>query len=247
MDCSDIAREISSSRYAVAFTGAGVSTPSGIPDFRGKGGLWKRFSPEIATKEYFLSNPKGFWEFYYERVTSLVNASPNTIHYSLAQMEESGLIKAIITQNVDGLHRMAGSKEVIELHGNIRNFYCFSCGLNYSLEQVLVKIRERGLPPMCSCGGIIRPDVVLFGEKVKGFDRALRVALSSDLLLSLGSSLTVRPASLIPETVKSSGGKLIIVNLDETPLDEIADISIRARVEEVMDCVLKELGFRKYY
>jgi NAD-dependent deacetylase len=241
MDCKRVTELLMSSTYAIAFTGAGISTASGIPDFRGPNGLWRKYSPELASIEYFERNPKGFWDFYSLRMRGLFEAEPNKAHYALAELEKLGLIKAVITQNIDGLHQKAGSKNVIELHGTMRRCYCTNCGKSYDSKEVL-KIIDQGIsPPKCSCGGIIRPDVVLFGEPVKGIYEALNIAYDADLVLSIGSSLTVYPANLIPQVVKEHRGKLIIINMEETPLDEIADIVIRDRVEEVLPCIVENV------
>ncbi|QGA53614.1 NAD-dependent protein deacylase [Sulfolobus sp. E5-1-F] len=231
MEYEKIAEELISSSYAIAFTGAGISTASGIPDFRGPQGLWKKYSPELATVEYFEKEPKKFWEFYSLRMRGLFEAKPNKAHYSLAELEKMGIIKVIITQNIDGLHQKAGSKNVIELHGTMRRSYCVSCLRTYDSLNVLGMIEKGIIPPRCECGGIIRPDVVLFGEPVKNIYEALSIAYESDLVISIGSSLTVYPANLIPQTVKERGGKLIILNMEETPLDSIADYVVREPVE----------------
>ncbi|WP_338603354.1 NAD-dependent protein deacetylase [Sulfolobus tengchongensis] len=245
MEYEKIAEEIFSSTYGIAFTGAGISTASGIPDFRGPQGLWKKYSPELATIEYFEKDPKGFWEFYSLRMRGLFDAQPNKAHYALAELEKMGLIKAIITQNIDGLHQKAGSRNVIELHGTMRRSYCASCLKVYDSSLVLKMVESGNIPPKCECGGIIRPDVVLFGEPVKNIYEALSIAYDSDLVLSIGSSLTVYPANLIPQVVKERGGKLIILNMEETPLDNVADYVIREPVEvslpKIVDIVKSKL------
>lgn len=226
------------STFAIAFTGAGISTASGIPDFRGPQGLWKKYSPELASIDYFRKDPKGFWEFYSFRMRSLFNAEPNRAHFALAELERMGVIKYVITQNIDGLHRKAGSMRVIELHGTMLESYCSSCFKRYDSREVLKMIDRGEIPPRCSCGGIIRPDVVLFGEPVKDIEYALTIAQESDAVLVVGSSLTVYPANLVPQVVKQNGGKLIIVNLEETPLDDFADLVIRGKAEEVVPAIL---------
>ncbi len=238
MTCEEVARMLLSSAHAIVFTGAGISTASGIPDFRGPNGLWKRYSPELATIEYLEKDPKGFWEFYSIRMGSLFEAKPNSAHYAIAELEKMGIVKAVITQNIDGLHQKAGSKNVIELHGTMRRCYCSSCYRVYESKEVLEKIGQGEIPPKCSCGGIIRPDVVLFGEPVKQIYDALSIAYDSDLVMSIGSSLTVYPANQIPIIVKHRGGKLIIINMEETPLDDMADIVIREKAETFLPCVL---------
>ncbi|QIW23498.1 NAD-dependent deacylase [Sulfolobus sp. S-194] len=238
MECDKVGDLLLTSTYAIAFTGAGISTASGIPDFRGPNGLWKKYSPELATIEYFKKDPRGFWEFYNLRMRGLFTALPNKAHHALAELEKMGLIRAIITQNIDGLHQLAGSRNVIELHGSMRKCYCVKCLKTYDSNTVLDKIDKEGLPPKCECGGVIRPDVVLFGEPVYNISTALEIAREADLVLAIGSSLTVYPANMIPLTVKEMGGKLIILNAEETPLDNIADIVIRERVEEFLPCVV---------
>ncbi|MFP3260141.1 MAG: Sir2 family NAD-dependent protein deacetylase, partial [Sulfolobus sp.] len=152
-----------------------------------------------------------------------------------------GLIKAVITQNIDGLHQMAGSKNVIELHGTMRRCYCTNCFNEYKSEEILERIDKGENPPKCSCGGIIRPDVVLFGEPVYRIHEALEIARESDLVLVVGSSLSVYPANLIPLTVKEYGGRVIIINAEETEMDHIADLIIRDKAEIVLPCVVEEI------
>ncbi|MCY0859554.1 MAG: NAD-dependent protein deacetylase [Sulfolobaceae archaeon] len=242
----DLVKEVASalmeSIHAIAFTGAGISTASGIPDFRGPNGLWKKYSPELASITYLMSNPKGFWEFYAFRMKGLFEALPNPAHYALAELEKMGIIKYVITQNIDGLHQMAGSKNVIEIHGSMRRFYCMGCNTRYTLEEVMKKINSGQIPPLCDrCSGTIRPDVVLFGEPVYQIQEALDIASSSDLVLSIGSSLSVYPANLVPRTVKDYGGKLIIINGEPTELDDLADIIVRDRVEVFLPKVVEEV------
>lgn len=238
----EVANELVNSLHAIAFTGAGISTASGIPDFRGPQGLWKKYSPELASITYLRSDPKGFWEFYATRMRGLFEAKPNPAHYALAELEKLGIIKFVITQNIDGLHQTAGSKNVIELHGSMRRFYCMICNSRYGLDDVLKKVNTGQIPPLCNkCSGIIRPDVVLFGEPVYRIQEALDIASSSDLVISIGSSLTVYPANLVPRTVKDYGGKLIIINGEPTELDDIADMVIRERVEEFLPKVVDEV------
>ena len=238
MQCDKVGDMLLTSTFSIAFTGAGISTASGIPDFRGPNGLWKKYSPELASIEYFNKDPKGFWEFYSLRMRGLFTALPNKAHYALAELEKLGLIKYVITQNIDGLHQLAGSKNVIELHGNMRKSYCVKCLRTYESKIVLEKIDNGEIPPRCDCGGIIRPDVVLFGEPVYNIHEALNIARESDMVLAIGSSLTVYPANMIPLTIKENGGKLVIINAEETPLDEMADLVINDRVEEFLPCVV---------
>ena len=239
MECDKVGDMLLTSTFPIGFTGAGISTASGIPDFRGPNGLWKKYSPELASIDYFSKDPKGFWEFYSVRMRGLFTALPNKAHYAIAELEKMGLLKFVITQNIDGLHQLAGSKNVIELHGTMRKSYCVKCLRTYESKIVLEKIDNGELPPRCECGGVIRPDVVLFGEPVYNISEALSIAKESDMVLAIGSSLTVYPANMIPLNVKENGGKLVIINAEETPLDEMADLVIRDKVEEFLPCVVE--------
>lgn len=245
-DCIERAASIiRGSRDVVAFTGAGISTDSGIPDFRGRQGLWKRFDPRMATRSFMLEDPKAFWEFYAMRFEALAGAKPNKGHRALARLEGEGLLAAVITQNIDGLHVEAGSKRVIELHGNIRNSRCEDCGAVQPTEECAGFVRREGGVPRCGCGGLIRPSVVLFEEPVDMFEAALRIAQESDLCIVVGSSLTVYPAAAIPEVVKSAGGRLIIINADPTPLDARADLLIRDGATPALAGITRALGLGK--
>ncbi|MGC8542655.1 MAG: NAD-dependent protein deacetylase [Vulcanisaeta sp.] len=233
---------LTKAKHAIAFTGAGISTESGIPDFRGPQGLWRQYSPEIATIDYFLTHPKDFWLFYRMRMSALFIAKPNRAHMALAELERMGVIKAVITQNVDGLHQAAGSKNVIELHGTMKRAVCLACGRTYPMDVVIRKIDSGQVPPLCDeCGGVLKPDTVLFGEPVKDFDRARELALMSDAVLVIGSSLSVYPAAYIPIFVKEMGGKVIIINMEPTELDYIADVIIRCKAGDAMTTLLNEI------
>ncbi|ABW01287.1 NAD-dependent protein deacetylase [Caldivirga maquilingensis] len=233
---------LTSSRHAIAFTGAGISTESGIPDFRGPQGLWRRFDPALASIDYLNTDPKGFWEFYIERFRVLNNARPNKAHLALAELEKLGIIKYVITQNIDNLHQSAGSINVIELHGNYTTVYCMRCKTQYPFTLALRKYEEGENPPRCpKCGGILRPNVVLFGEPVNEINRALEIAALSDVALVVGSSLTVYPAAYVPLVVKEHGGRLIIINLEPTDYDDYADVVLHCSASEALDLVLNEV------
>ncbi|MEN3049292.1 MAG: NAD-dependent deacylase [Candidatus Methanosuratincola petrocarbonis] len=240
-----IAALLRSRGRAVAFTGAGISTDSGIPDFRGRQGLWKRFDPRMATRSFMLEDPRAFWEFYAMRFESLARAEPNVGHRALAALEKEGLLEAVITQNIDGLHRKAGSRRVVELHGNIGASRCDECWSSRPTEECVAVLRGKGEVPRCGCGGIFRPSVVLFEEPVEMFEAALGIAQESDLCVVVGSSLTVYPAAAIPEVVKSSGGSLVIINADPTPLDARADIVVREGASSALAGVVKALGINE--
>jgi NAD-dependent deacetylase len=237
---------LSSSRYAVALTGAGISTESGIPDFRSPGGLWSRYDPsEFATLSSFLEDPSKFYRAASEFLSAFT-AEPNEGHRALARLEEMGLLKAVITQNVDGLHQAAGSRKVVELHGNLRECRCLSCGKISPIEVLAEKLVQRGeIPPLCGdCGGLLKPNVVFFGEPLPG--EALREAFEQvgrcDLLLVVGSSLAVSPANFLPPTAVEAGAELLIVNEEPTPMDAFASVVIRGKTGAVLPELVKRVG-----
>ncbi len=243
------AEALLNARHAIVFTGAGVSTASGIPDFRGPQGLWKRVDPELFDINYFLADPLPAWRVFEELYKASASARPNAAHYAIAALERRGLVRAVITQNVDGLHQRAGSKNVIELHGNPSRAVCLSCGRRYPLEEALRQLHEGKVPRCPVCGGLLKPDVTFFGEPLpeKPLMEALTLASKSDLVLVAGSSLVVRPANEIPWIVKRRGGVLIIVNLGDTMMDDLADIRISEPVEEALpkicEAALARLGY----
>ncbi|HCV42037.1 MAG TPA: NAD-dependent protein deacylase, partial [Bacteroidetes bacterium] len=182
-------------KSVVAFTGAGISAESGVPTFRGTDGIWKKFKPEeLANINAFMKNPELVWEWYAHRKRIIAGIQPNAGHYALAKMEQTFLHFAVITQNIDNLHRRAGSHTVYELHGNIERNYCMKCGTTYSNEEVL---NQTGAPHCTKCGGLIRPDVVWFGEMLPDdeWENAVRVAASADVFFSIGTSGVVYPAA----------------------------------------------------
>lgn len=247
MDNTDYADKaaalLAESRRAIAFTGAGISTESNIPDFRGTQGLWKRFDPRMASRSYFLEDPLGFWRFYAKRYEYIEAAEPNVAHRALAQLESWGRLGGVITQNIDGLHAKAGSRAVLEVHGNIVESRCDCCGARAKTLDLLRGPVARGEVPRCGgCGGSFRPCIVLFEEPVGAMDTALAMALESDLCLAVGSSLCVYPAAMVPEVVKRQGGSLIIVNYDETPMDGMADLVIREKASAALGAIVQRLG-----
>ena len=209
----------------VALTGAGVSTESGIPDFRSAGGIWAEYDPtEVASLAGFRREPERVWEFYDRRLALLAEAEPNDGHRALARLEELGLLDAVVTQNVDGLHQQAGSREVVEVHGSIRTAVCTACGAELGADRV----RELLPLPRCDCGAVLKPGVVLFGELLPApaFERASELARAARLLLVVGSSLEVHPVGGLPLETLAAGGALAIVNRGRTPLDARADVRI---------------------
>ncbi len=237
-------RLIRESGYTVALTGAGVSAESGIPTFRGKDGLWNKYRPEeLATPEAFHSNPKRVWEWYKWRMELISKAKPNHAHIVLARMQEKGLLGPIITQNVDGLHQKAGAQDVIELHGNIWRVKCIRCGYTARINEP-----PREIPPRCpECGGLLRPGVVWFGEPLpeQAVRRAFQEASHAELMIVAGTSLQVYPAAYLPVLTKNYGGKLIIVNVEPTHLDETADLVVREKAGVFFEALGHRLGLVK--
>jgi NAD-dependent deacetylase len=240
-----IARFFVESRHAVAFTGAGISTESGIADFRSPGGIWSRYQPvfyndflenEDARRQYWLMKKEGYHE--------LKNAKPNEGHHALAKLEAAGKIVAVITQNIDGLHQDAGSRRVLELHGTNRYALCLECGARLDLDGIQ-KILESGVEiPLCRhCGGLLKMATISFGQSLPAdvLAEAFDLAMGTDLFLALGSSLVVEPAASIPLQAKNNGARLVIINNSETPLDEIADIVVRQSIGATMSQVVKHL------
>lgn len=212
---------LKSSRHTVVFTGAGMSTESGLPDFRSRhNGLWKKKDPsQIASTKALNKNVEAFIEFYRERVLGVKEFGPHQGHYILAKWEQQGFIRSIITQNVDGFHQEAGSKRVAELHGTLQKVHCQTCGREYSSENYVNN------DFYCECGGVLRPNIVLFGEALpqEAFQFALEEAEKADLFIVLGSSLSVTPANQFPLIAKENGAKLVIVNMEPTQFDRYAD------------------------
>jgi NAD-dependent deacetylase len=221
-----VAEHIAAAKHVVALTGAGISVESGIPPFRGKGGLWEKFDPmEVGHIQSFMRNPEKVWRLLiHEMRDVLVSAKPNPAHIGLARLEELGILKTVITQNVDGLHQMAGSRDVVEFHGNFAWLRCLDCGNRERTIDIKMDIEmDVGLsqmPPRCECGGIFRPECVFFGETIplKDLDRSQIAASSCDLMLVVGTSAVVQPAAFMPVIAKQSGAIVIEINPEPTPL-----------------------------
>lgn len=230
-------------RRAVAFTGAGISTPSGIPDFRSTDcGLWNNTDPlTVASIHGFRQNPEAFYHWIQPLARLTLEARPNTAHLTLVDLENRGILKAIITQNIDMLHGRAGSRSVFELHGHMREATCIHCFRVYPGEPLLAQFAEDGCVPRCSqCGSTIKPNVILFGEQlpVRELLAAKDAARQADLLMIIGSSLEVAPASDIPILAARSGAKIVIINLEATHLDSMADVVIRGNAADVLPQIL---------
>ncbi|RLF76384.1 NAD-dependent protein deacylase [Thermococci archaeon] len=243
----EAAKLIAHSRFLIAFTGAGISAESGIPTFRGHGGLWENYRvEEVATPEAFRRNPSLVWDFYKMRIRKMKDAKPNKAHLALAELEKMGILKAVITQNIDDLHRRAGSENVIELHGNIYRVKCTSCDYRENLKESgrLDEFLDEGELPGCpKCGSLLRPDVVWFGEPLpeQALDEAFNLARRADLCLVIGTSAQVFPAAYIPMLVKDEGGRIIEINPDNTGITHLADIILRGKAGEIMDGLLKKI------
>jgi NAD-dependent deacetylase len=226
-----LAELIAANQPCVALTGAGVSTESGIPDFRSAGGIWAEFDPyEVGSIDAFRRDPARVWEFYALRLGVLADARPNDAHRALARLEAAGLLDAVITQNVDRLHAAAGSRDVIEVHGSIDRAECLACGAEVSDLRGLLP-----LPRCPRCGTVLKPGVVMFGELLPevAVDRATRLARGAALLLVIGSSLEVWPVAGLPEETLAHGGKLAIVNRDSTRYDARAALVVQASAGDV--------------
>ena len=237
----ELKKMIEKSKKIVAFTGAGFSAESGISTFRGAGGLWSKYDPsKYANINYFIRDPTYYWSFIRdERYPSLKKAKPNDAHYALVKLEKKRKLYRVITQNIDGLHQIAGQSNVIELHGNSRKIFCMSCKKIYSIDEVYFKIKKE-IPPLCSCGGILKPNTVLFGESLPqhALESATLASKICDLFLVLGSSLVVYPAAQLPQIAKNNSSKLVIINIDTTPLDNIADIVIHGSVTKILPALI---------
>lgn len=243
-EIAELAALIDDARHGVALTGAGVSTDSGIPDFRGDGGLWGDADPaKVASIEGFHADVVGFYAFWADRFRSLTTAQPNATHRLLAELESRGRIQAVVTQNIDGLHGRAGSRRVFEVHGSFRTVSCLSCPLRTKIETLFDQV-DRGDTPSCpSCSGPkMKPDVVLFGEPLPPtFDEAAKEVEMADLLLVLGSSLTVYPVAELVPKARRAGAKVALINRDPGPFDDVADVVIHAELKPTIKMLTRHL------
>ncbi|WP_324661989.1 Sir2 family NAD-dependent protein deacetylase [Haloarcula sediminis] len=246
-DIDALADAVRAADTTVALTGAGVSTASGIPSFRGEDGIWNEWDPNAFHRRRLDADPAGFWRDRLDLRAELTSGDPepNAAHDALAAMETGGALDAVVTQNVDGLHADAGSDRVVELHGTNRRVRCDDCGATEPAGPVFERAAERmgddgapstEFPPRCDCGGVYRPDVVLFGESLPetAISEAQRLARESDVFLAAGSSLSVRPAALLPRIAVDADATLAVVNFDATPRDDAAEYVVRADVTRVL-------------
>jgi len=240
VSAADLAALLRERQPCVVLTGAGISTESGIPDFRSPTGIWAEVDPsEVASIQAFRRNPEGVWGFYRTRIHSLLAAQPNAGHQALAELERRGLVRAVVTQNIDTLHSRAGSREVVEVHGSIRSAVCLQCLWTEGIEGILAQLEERTAPLCTNCGTILKPGVTLFGELLPGgaIERATELARSAALLLVVGSSLEVWPVAGLPLEARS----FAIVNRGATALDGSALLKIDAPAGETLAAVVEAL------
>lgn len=224
----------------MVFTGAGISAESGVPTFRGNDGIWKKFKPEeLANFDAFIHNPERVWEWYKHRKHIIAAVQPNAGHYAIAQMQHHHRTFCVITQNIDNLHRRAGSTIVHELHGNIGRNYCIDCGTFYTDEEISVQERS---PACTACNGLIRPDVVWFGEQLPtdAWDASLAAATSAELFFSIGTSAEVYPAASLPTIAQKNGAYLVEINIEPTGLSHRADEMLPGKSGEILPRLLEE-------
>ncbi|MBO2521466.1 MAG: NAD-dependent protein deacylase [Firmicutes bacterium] len=235
--------ELSRVQRLVVLTGAGMSTESGLPDFRSPDGLWRKYRPEeLATVEALFERPLLFYAFYRSRLELLDRAAPNAGHRALAQLEKEGRLRCIVTQNVDGLHTAAGSRRVLEIHGSLRKAHCHTCGRPHSPELLKRPVTSLSGIPRCPCGGPVRPGIVLFGELLpqEALAAAVEAVQECDALLVVGTSLAVYPAASLPQLARDRGARLWILNLEPTPYDAVADLVVRGKAAEVLGKLARE-------
>jgi NAD-dependent deacetylase len=244
-DCDIVAQWFGEARFVVAFTGAGVSTESGIPDFRSPGGVWSRTQPVYF--DDFLNSADARLEYWRQKSESHVdfcNASPNIAHQALVRWESRGSLRGVITQNIDGLHKIAGSRSVLELHGTAREIGCLDCKARFDADPMVAGFNHTGDVPSCPhCTGLLKHATISFGQSLD--DSVLQDAIGwcrdADLFLAMGSSLVVHPAAGLPAIARESGARLVIINREPTPLDHIADIVIHAGIGETITAIKKAM------
>ncbi|GAC1639673.1 MAG: NAD-dependent protein deacylase Cob2 [Candidatus Dormibacteraceae bacterium] len=243
---NDAAELLAKARRGLALTGAGVSAESGIPTFRGEGGVWAKYDPiKVASIAYFMADPSAYWKVSKDRGRVALAARPNAGHQALGALEARGYLVAIATQNTDGLHQDSGSRRVIELHGSGRTVQCLDCGNREPRSDVQARL-EVEMPPRCGvCGGaFLKPTVVLFGEPMPpaAVQEAFALAREADVMVVVGSSLVVYPAADIPVAAVKSGASLIVINAEPTPLDELATVVVRGKSGEVLPEIVRLIG-----
>lgn len=240
-----VATMLARSSYAVALTGAGISKPSGIPDFRSPdSGLWERYDPlAVASLSAFRQHPERFYDWVRPLLETTRSATPNPAHHALTELQELGCLHEIITQNIDGLHAEAGSRDVLPVHGHTRTATCMACDTTTDAEPLWEVVMAGDVPTCDRCGGLLKPDVILFGELLPPdvLDRARTAAARADFMLVAGSSLEVSPAADLPFETLQNGGTLVIVNLGPTQLDHEATVKIEGDVAEVLPTLVERV------
>jgi NAD-dependent deacetylase len=240
-----VAALLRESDRAVVLTGAGISVPSGIPDFRSPGtGLWENVDPmEVAHIDAWRRDPDRFWSFYSQRFAALVDKQPNEAHLAIAELERRGLVRAVITQNIDRLHRLAGTERLIEVHGSIDHSVCMECGGKVPIERVIELMANGGAPECEACIAALKPDVVLFGELLpeRALSEAQSLAMDADLMLCVGSSLEVYPVAGLPAMTHGAGGRLVLITQGPTPYDQDAEVKLDGDVVTELRAVLAAL------
>jgi len=235
------AKDLAKSKKAIALTGAGISVESGIPPFRGKGGVWEKIDPDMAHIDTFMTDPAMVWQVLIKEMKHIIDrAKPNDGHNGLVRLEKMGILKTVITQNVDGLHQSAGNQDVIEFHGNFAWHFCLSC--NHRIENSRIDLSV--IPPKCECGGIYRPECVFFGEMIPHhlMLRSKQLSAQCDLMLVVGTSAVVQPAAYMPVIAKQNGAKVIEINMERTQLTgNISDYLIQGNAGEIMNKIIAEM------
>lgn len=247
---NEVARLILDSKEIVVFVGAGLSTESGIPDFRSPGGVWDKYDPEDFYFQNFLSSESSrekYWQMATEMYEAMKDARPNAGHFAIAELEKLGKLDCLITQNIDGLHFKAGNSEekVLELHGTAMHVACLTCQKRYERASIQERVSSGDRAPRCdSCGGLLKPATISFGQSMPEREtaEAYRRSAACDLFIVIGSSLVVHPAAQMPVVAKRAGAKLVIVNRDETACDDIADIIVNGQAGQVMEAILKKVA-----
>jgi NAD-dependent deacetylase len=245
MAVAELAALLREHRPCVVLTGAGISTESGVPDFRSPTGMWAQFDPlEYGSIQAFRADPEKVWRFYAPRFSMLTQAEPNEAHRALAELERGGHVRAVVTQNIDLLHERAGSADVVEVHGSIRTSSCSGCGATYALAEVLALLDASGLPRCADCEAVLKPDVVFFGELLpeEAIERATVLAREAKLMLVVGSTLEVQPVAGLPLETLASGGALAIVNRGPTALDGLATVKAEGSAGEILSAVARRLA-----
>jgi len=241
-----VAAKIREGGNNVVFTGAGISTESGIPDYRSQGGIWDKFRP-VYFDEFMSSKEarKEYWQRWVELYDGITRARPNPAHLALAKLHEYGLLQAVVTQNVDGLHQDSGlpDEKIIELHGNTRRIRCMSCRRIIPVDDVQQRLAAGDPAPECECGGYLKPDTISFGQSmpVAEVEKAVELSRGSDFFMVVGSTLVVQPAAHMPYYAKNNGAFLAIINLSETPCDDMCDVLIRETAGQVLQAIVKEI------